>query len=240
MTRAYWIAIGVALAAILALALVRPHEMVSPGDLIPAHAALKQDCFACHVPLRGASPAQCISCHAVGDIGRKTTAGLAIAPRPGHPAFHQALRQDNCLSCHSGHPGPKLTPSRAVSFDHDLLLPAALAQCQSCHSAPTDSLHRGQVTACATCHQPTDWKAATFAHDRYFLLEGDHKAPCTTCHTTGGFQTYSCYGCHAHEPARIIAQHREEGITNLDNCVRCHTIAHGEGREGEGEGRDRD
>ena len=240
MTRAIWIGLLISLGAILALAFVRPHEMLSPGDLIPAHADLKQDCMACHLPLSGASPARCVSCHKVKEIGLRTSRGVPILQKGSRPAFHQSLSEANCLSCHSDHPGPNLATTRPVSFDHALLTPQARGACQSCHSAPADVLHRGQAMACATCHQPADWKAATFAHDRYFLLEGDHKVPCATCHTTGRFQTYSCYGCHAHQPARIIAEHREEGITNLGNCVRCHTSAQGEGREGREGGRERD
>jgi hypothetical protein len=43
---------------------------------------------------------------------------------------------------------------------------------------------------------------------------------------------YTCYGCHEHQQARIIAQHRNEGIANIEKCARCHRSAKGE-REGE-------
>ena len=39
------------------------------------------------------------------------------------------------------------------------------------------------------------------------------------------------------QQANIIAKHREEGITNIENCERCHRRAQGEAR-GEGEGRE--
>ena len=70
-----------------------------------------------------------------------------------------------------------------------------------------------------------------FDHDKSFLLDADHKVQCSTCHTKNNYSTYTCYGCHEHTPDRIRAEHREEGIRDLDNCVRCHRSAEGEGSE---------
>src|SRR3546814_4077187 len=86
------------------------------------------------------------------------------------------------MACHSDHPRPRLTKASSVRFDHALLKADARANCQSCHMAPRDELHRGQALACATCHQPAHWKPATFDHSRYFLLDRDHNTACTTCH----------------------------------------------------------
>jgi hypothetical protein len=209
--------------------------MVSPGNLIPAHTALENDCFACHTPFRGASAERCTTCHVVADIGLRTTKGVAIAQSDRRPAFHQALTQPDCVACHNEHQRPRLTKTGPVEFDHALLKADARAKCQSCHLAPRDELHRGQTLTCATCHQPPHWKPATFNHNRYFLLDGDHNTACTTCHLGGNYRKYTCYGCHEHQQARIIAEHREEGIANIQNCVRCHRSAHGKprgGREG--------
>jgi len=51
-----WLMLIVAanLVVIVALAFIYPHLMLSPGPLMPAHAQLATDCFACHTPLRGA------------------------------------------------------------------------------------------------------------------------------------------------------------------------------------------
>src|SRR3546814_6022446 len=75
------------------------------------------------------------------------------------------------MACHSDHPRPRLTKASSVRFDHALLKADARANCQSCHMAPRDDLHRGQALACATCHQPGHWKPATFDHSRYFRSE---------------------------------------------------------------------
>jgi hypothetical protein len=141
------------------------------------------------------------------------------------------------MACHSDHPRPRLTRERLVRFDHAMLQPQARARCQSCHTAPADGLHRGQNLACATCHNPAGWKPASFDHASFFRLDGDHDTACITCHTGGDYSRYTCFGCHAHESQRMIAKHREEGITDIRNCVRCHRSGEGEeyedGRAGE-------
>ncbi len=228
MKRSLLIMVALVLAAIIALSIVKPHQMVSPGNLMPAHASLEGNCFACHAPWRGASPERCLSCHALANIGVLTTKGVPIAQGRGHPAFHQALSQPNCMACHSDHPRPALSRAKAISFDHALVKADARARCQSCHQAPPDQLHRGQAAPCATCHQPPHWKPATFDHARFFLLDRNHNATCSICHPRGDFKQYTCFGCHEHQPAQIIAEHREEGVSNIDNCVRCHRSAQGE------------
>ena len=240
MKRSVWIGISLVLAVIVYLSFIRPHEMVSPGNLISAHSALEKNCFACHAPFQGASAERCTSCHLAVDIGLRTTKGVAIPKSERQPAFHQALTEANCMACHSDHPRPRLTRASAVKFEHALLKVDVRANCQSCHVAPRDDLHRGETPACATCHQPAHWKPATFDHSRHFLLDRDHNTACTTCHLAGNFKRYTCYGCHEHQQARIIAEHREEGINNIENCVRCHGSAHGERSEGNGRERDKD
>ncbi len=39
-------------------------RMASPGRLSAAHASLESDCAACHTPVKGVEPANCILCHA--------------------------------------------------------------------------------------------------------------------------------------------------------------------------------
>ena len=68
------------LVVLVGLAFAYPHLMVSPGALVPAHAALATDCFACHAPLRGASAERCVACHALPDIGLRNF--------------------ENCVACH--------------------------------------------------------------------------------------------------------------------------------------------
>lgn len=239
MKRAIWIGLTLLLAAIIYLSIAKPHEMVSPGDLIPAHSKLQSDCFACHAPFQGASAKRCTTCHVVANIGLRTTKGVNIKQGKQSRAFHQALIEPDCMACHSDHPKPTLAKASSVKFDHALLKIDARAKCQTCHVPPQDELHRGQASSCSTCHQSTAWKPATFDHSRFFVLDQNHNTTCTTCHMGGNFKRYTCYGCHEHQQSNIIAEHREEGITRIDNCVSCHRSAHGEieGERGD-EGRD--
>lgn len=231
--------IGMALAGVITLAFVYPHQMVGPGKLMPAHKALENDCFACHAPFQGASPARCMTCHAVADIGRRTTKGVAIEGDRRRTAFHQGLVEKNCIACHSDHPPPALASKRAVAFDHGLLEAKARTQCSACHAAPADAFHRKAAAPCSECHRSTGWKPATFDHSRIFPLDADHDVTCSTCHVGEDYRRYTCYGCHEHQQSRMVAEHLEEGIRNIESCARCHNANNRRGSR-ERESRDDD
>ena len=219
------IVIALNLVALVALAFVYPHLMVSPGPLVKGHAELATDCFACHAPWRGASSALCTDCHAVASIGLKTSKGVPItsaAVGTVKGSFHQALIEQDCMACHSDHQGPQLTRRSRKPFSHALLQDNLRGQCASCHAAPQDTLHRSVKAECSQCHQNEAWKPATFDHRRHFVLDRDHNTTCQTCHRNHDYSRYTCYGCHEHSPAKIRAEHLEEGIRNFDNCVECH------------------
>jgi hypothetical protein len=244
--RGLWIVIVVNLLVLLALAFVYPQLMVSPGPLVPEHAALASDCFACHAPLRGASADRCMACHAPPDIGLRTSKGVAIktvsAAGAGKlkAAFHQELTEPNCMACHSDHAGPKLTQRSRKPFSHALLRVASRSSCETCHAAPRNAMHKNLSVGCAQCHQAEAWKPATFDHAKLFVLDRNHNAACATCHVGGDHSKYTCYGCHEHTPANIARKHINEGIQNFENCVECHRSANGDAqgkgsREGEGD-----
>lgn len=221
-----WLAVAAALVAVVSLVFVRPHQMVSPGNLIPAHDALQQDCFACHAPFRGVASERCQQCHAVEDIGRRTTKGAPIAWT--RPPFHQALATRDCTACHTDHPRPRLTRNVAKGFDHALLRADLRGRCADCHRPPADAVHRDAGRTCAQCHATRDWTPTNFEHGRWFSLAPPHDAACATCHVNRQYGAYTCFGCHEHRPAQIAAEHREEGIRDTTNCVRCHRAADGE------------
>ncbi|MCF8511974.1 MAG: hypothetical protein K9G43_11035 [Rhodobacteraceae bacterium] len=238
MKRWILVVMAVALGGILALVFVYPAPMLSPGQLIAAHASLENTCFACHVPMQGAVAARCTSCHAVADIGLVTVAGTPVSRKTPVTPFHQGLSDTDCMGCHTDHPMASLTPPHSHSFAHVMLLPAVAAGCANCHKPPTDGMHVAPVAQCSTCHTQKTWAAAAIDHTRFFALTGPHDAACTTCHTTANdFAQYSCFGCHEHQQADMIREHQKEGISNIANCVSCHRNAHGEGDEG-GESRE--
>ena len=176
------------------------------------------ECAQCHVNnvLKG-TPQTCAACHQKDDA-------------------HKGAFGTDCAQCH--------TPLdwKDAKFDHNLAafkltgahLTVQCAQCHvnnvfkgtpqscvSCHAEP--QVHLGEFgTDCAQCHTTQTWQGAKFDHV-FPLNHGESgNIACKTCHTTTNFKEYTCYGCHAHDPARIQARHLDEGISNFQDCVRCH------------------
>jgi hypothetical protein len=233
MNRVVKVLLAINIAAAAALVFAYPHLMVAPGKLIPGHRALDTNCFACHAPMRGASSERCTACHQAADIGLRTTTGRPIAKPLTSTPFHQKLVSLDCVACHSDHAGVSRYRPQG-RFSHALLQPGVREQCQSCHTAPADAMHRQVQGNCSQCHSQERWVPASFDHAKLFPLDGDHLASCATCHPRNDYSRYTCYGCHEHTPANIRGEHIEEGIRDFDNCVACHRGSGGEGLRGEG------
>jgi hypothetical protein len=167
-----------------------------------------------HTLLPNSVATNCVSCH----------------PKPTGNLHNQL--NTNCSSCHNT-AGWK----NNVTFNHDMLTVVNKNDCATCHQKSKDAWHQSQTTACGQCHSTEKWVPATFDHAAYFVLDQDHNARCNTCHTNNRYDTYTCYGCHEHTVGNILAEHREEGITAIENCVSCHRSSK-EGHEGSGEGHD--
>ena len=165
------------------------------------------------------------------------------------------LQQKECITCHTNkkpqdamhrfakgscsecHGTKKWKPA---TFDHKKLTDSSGLQCISCHKAdqPQNTLHLNAQGNCASCHSTSEWIPATFNHDRYFLLEGNHRFSCTICHTRqDNYKSYTCYNCHEHSQSRIAFKHLKEGISNYQNCIKCHRSG---SEDGEGKGGDKD
>jgi hypothetical protein len=185
------------------------------------------ECAKCHTNnVFKSTPQNCVACHQQDD-------------------HHQGAFGADCAQCHN--------PSdwQDAKFDHNLAafkltgahvnLPCAKCHvngvfkgtpqtCASCHAEPQQ--HLGAFgTDCAQCHSTQTWQGAKFDHAFPLDHGGGGNIPCQTCHTTSNFNQYTCYGCHEHDPARIQAQHLEEGIGDFQDCVRCH--ARGQKEEGD-------
>lgn len=243
--RSSWVAFAATTLLAGAAALLFPYATITPGTLGEGHGALKNDCLACHSPLQGAPRARCIACHDLGRLGLSTVAGVARAtPNSKAHGLHKAIGEAACAGCHAGHAGWGLAAADA-RFVHGVLPEAIRADCAACHAAdrPKDALHAPLERGCGSCHGTGRWKPATYDHDRYFRFDGNHPARCADCHTTpGDFKRYSCTGCHEHALPKMIAEHREEQVVDLEKCARCHRSGDEHdivGGRGEGEGRRR-
>ena len=194
-------------------------------QLTGAHTSLA--CEQCHLNnvFKG-TPQACVDCHAKDDS-------------------HQGQFGQDCAGCH--------TPAdwKDATFDHSkaaFQLTGAHIQvectrchtndtfkgtpqeCLACHADP--AYHIGLFpTTCAACHTTEAWRPAAFDQPHTFPINHGEGGPsaCQTCHPQS-LTAYTCYGCHEHDPNQTAAKHREEGISDFADCMRCHPT----GQEEEG------
>lgn len=218
-------------AVLIALAFVYPAFMVSPGKLSAGHAALGEDCFACHQPFKGASETRCQSCHKLEDIGVRDTKGKPVMRRKIKSSFHRSLLKTDCMACHTLHQGSKLTHSDIRKFSHSMLHTDVRKACASCHVKPADDLHRPLTANCSSCHRIGAWKPAQFSHAS---LPKAALAQCQTCHRKPDDRMHrqfnsGCASCHATkawEPSTF--RHSRYFVLDKDHnadCATCHTGA---------------
>jgi len=219
-----------------------------------------EDCAACHspedwesvtfdhsqsaFPLEGRHAAiECDDCH-TNNVFQGTPQTCA-ACHAGDDA-HQGQFGEDCAACH--------TPENweDASFDHALsafpltgahtqvecaqchvnnVFKGTPTRCEGCHADP--GFHLGLFGVnCAACHNNDGWSPASFNNPHRFPIDhGESGASqCKTCHPSA-LTAYTCYGCHEHNQANIASEHREEGISDFNDCMRCHPT----GREEEGD-----
>ena len=183
-------------------------------------------CSSCHASrLSEVDRQACTDCHSAGDDARAA-----------YMRAHVDQYGNTCLDCHDG-------VDRMTNFDHAQVFPLDGAhgeiECTSCHrdrvyhGTPTacvechaePSIHAGVFgVSCQDCHTTQAWAPARLVVHRFPLDHGNQgEVACTTCHVST-YITYTCYGCHEHQPAPIQAKHNEENIAQekLTDCAACH------------------
>jgi hypothetical protein len=202
-----------------------------------AHAAIANDCAACHNGNYNNTTNTCFGCHA--DDYNQTT-------NPNHLANQFPT---DCQDCHTE---TAWVPS---TFDHNNFYPLTGAHiviandCNSCHNGNynntpntcegchiddyNQTTNPNHVTLaiptdCAMCHTTDpDWNPATFPiHSNYYVLNGAHAAiqnDCAACHNGNYNNTpNTCFGCHesnynnANNPNHAAAQFPT-------TCEDCHS-----------------
>lgn len=220
------VVIALNLAVLVVLAFAYPHLMVSPGALVKGHAELATDCFACHAPWRGASSPRCVDCHALADVGVRTTRGVPLGSGIVKASFHQQLIEQDCTACHSDHQGPRLTKRSRKPFSHGLLKVDVRDRCASCHAPPKDNVHRDVKVECSQCHRRDAWTPAHFEHG---LLAGAVLERCEGCHNPPTDRLHrqirgSCKSCHetkGWKPATF--DHDRYFVLDRDHRASCET-----------------
>ena len=199
-----------------------------------AHASAA--CASCHRNnvYRG-TPRDCLGCHR-DDYDRTSAPAHAAA---GFPT--------TCDSCHRASDASW----RGAGFNHNAVFQLegrhATTTCASCHR---NNVYRGTPRSCVGCHQdaydrtlspnhrtagfPTSceschrashasWTQGTFNH-RFPITSGPHRETCSTCHTGGSFQTFTCVVCHDHNRTKMDDKHKSINGYRYDSltCYGCH------------------
>lgn len=191
-------------------------------------------------PLEGQhAEVACESCHTSGYQGTPQTCYACHKEEDEHAGKYGTV----CETCHN--------PSdwEAATFDHSLaafpldgahlkvecaechqdeIFKGTPGECAACHLDPVfhAGLFPGQ--ACADCHTTAAWRPARYSGLHPFPMDhGEKNNACADCHQPN-LTRWTCDTCHS--PAEVEQEHREEGIFDFNDCLRCHPT----GREEEG------
>lgn len=210
---------------------------------VHSHAELRNQCSACHAPPWSGEPfaARCLACHV------ETTREITVRA-PIHGTMPAGR---DCIACHHEHRGEHGALTDFAQFDHRFaafqltgkhqVIACALCHrpatadgkhqfkgtpqtCVGCHAEPP--VHLGRFgTACAACHSTETWQHAKFTHK--FPMNhgggGKQNKACSVCHIQpNGYRTYTCYGCHRHDPVKTTDKHRKWNLTDIAACAHCH------------------
>jgi hypothetical protein len=184
------------------------------------YAAKSQACYDCHTanynaatPTHSAAsfpPTQCATCHS-------TTAFMPATFNHSATAFPLtgAHVSAACTGCHG-----------------DGVYKGKTHDCYTCHTTtynaatPAHTPTSFPPTACATCHNTTQWAGASFNHaTTAFPLTGAHQATaCTDCHGDGVYKgkTHDCYTCHTATYTSAVPRHDSAAFPTAQ-CGSCHT-----------------
>jgi hypothetical protein len=199
-----------------------------------AHAAISNDCTACHKPKYGTysnTPNTCAGCH-IDDFNATTAPNHSVSNFPtdcatchtenswepsnfNHDFFplSQGHDIDDCTQCH--------TTANYADTSPD---------CVSCHQSDYDTTinpnHVGAQfsTDCIACHTPGGWTPSTFDHNFFPLTLGHDIQDCSQCHISASYSDTSpdCVTCHLSTyNATTNPNHTSVGF-NID-CATCHT-----------------
>ncbi len=191
-----------------------------------------------HVQNYDGSTFTCRGCHTAGDFSFavQTCTDCHSSHDVVFMTQHIQERGANCVSCHDG-------AGNMTNFDHNQVFVldgqhasvncldchvnqefrGTPSECSACHREP--EIHAGIFGLnCAACHTAVAWAPAKLTQHAFPLDHGGlGEIACATCHTDS-YVTYTCYGCHDHEPAKTQDEHAELNLSSeqLNDCAECH------------------
>lgn len=245
-----------AVAGLIGWGLTRGSSMFSPGSLnaqaktqtlggVTSHAALADDCTACHaIPVSaGTMASRCLGCHE--DVQQQISSGTDLHGK----LVAAGWSGTSCGGCHPEHRGATAALTAVDrSFPHDIVgfslrAHSGETSCQDCHPADfmtfdtatcaacheqMDQAFMTQHTAtfgreCVPCHDGVDRYGENFDHNKlaFPLTAGHAEVECGSCHTGAASvealqnTPQDCYSCHAKDDAH--------GGKYGTDCGSCHT-----------------
>lgn len=215
------------------------HNVIYP--FTGAHAAIANDCNACHHGLYNGTPNTCNGCHNTDFV--QTT-------NPKHQALNFPT---DCAMCHTTAPGwePATFPIHNTYYALNGAHAAIATDCATCHNGnynntpnTCNGCHNTEYTQtsnpnhaasqfptdCALCHTETAWMPSTFDHNTVYPFTGAHVAiasDCNACHH-GNFNSTpnTCNGCHNANYAQAANPNHVQ-LNLPTDCAMCHTTASG-------------
>lgn len=215
------------------------------------HAALTGFSLVHHAYAVDGTPMGCEDCHTEQIFAASNVSCEGCHTDEAEDALigHKERFGGDCLLCHDGH-------DRMVPFTHANGLPLegahAEADCEACHQ---ERVFVGLTQECVACHEEPDYHRGQFgdtcerchtvmawapAQLRFHIFRLDHAIQdnavedggqddlaCETCHTET-YTEHTCYGCHDHDPAELLAAHDAADVTDVTQCVECHPTGESE------------
>ncbi|HEX7672478.1 MAG TPA: cytochrome c3 family protein [Polyangiaceae bacterium] len=199
---------------------------------------IERACVSCHEDFhRGRLSQSCDRCHS--SAGWKLTRPIELHRFTRFPLSGMHVLSD-CSECHRRASEERFTDAPVACFGcHEKdyrragIFPVHAGtattaplprDCSLCHRAVAWVPAMG-VTSLATAGVKSPLKTAPPNHDLRFPISfGSHRtATCPDCHVSQAApRAVRCIGCHAHDPARLMAQHREPVAADGAACLGCH------------------
>lgn len=214
------------------------HVSTPCADCHATSRAIRRDCVSCHEDFhRGRLSQSCDRCHSSASF--RLTRPIELHRLTRFPLTGMHVLAD-CTECHRRGSERKWTDAPIACFachEQDYRRPGIFPV--HAGTATTDPLPRD----CSLCHRAVAWvpalgplsqatsgvmsalSAAPPNHDLRFPISfGVHRtAACPDCHASPSApRAVRCIGCHAHDPARLIAEHKKPVATDGAACMSCH------------------
>ncbi len=208
-------------------------------ELVGEHAAIANDCVACHDGDYNNTPTTCVGCH---------QEDFNTSSNPSHTELNIST---DCIECHK-ETTPEWKPARFNIHDEYYPLNGAHADiaydCATCHNGDynntpntcigchqedydntIDPNHSqiGFSTNCTHCHNELAWLPTKFNHDLSFpIYSGTHEGEwneCIDCHfNPENYAEFTCVNCHINP--ETDNQHLGVGGYTYEStaCLACH------------------